>query len=351
MMIIRPITSEDHEALWSIANKTGPGFTSLQPSRSAVKNTLERALISMDASPPEGALYLFVLEDKSISRVVGVCGIESAVGLSTPWYNYKVSTHVHVSEELGVYNRYDTLSICNDHTGYSELCSLFLDPEYRHSRNGQLLSKSRFLFLAGYPYRFSDEIIAEMRGYSTAEGVSPFWEGLGRNFFSVDFKTADQQMSKGKAFIAELMPRNPVYVNLLPEDAQAAIAKTHENTFAARKILEREGFRYRGYVDIFDGGPLLEASVKDIRAVSASALHHVKINNDSVVESSEDCFISNEQFSGFRCGMGSVSFESPSTVYMTKDLARALHVNDTEVVRVVPCSSVNANTKSKMLNV
>ncbi|MDP0589877.1 MAG: arginine N-succinyltransferase [Candidatus Endonucleobacter bathymodioli] len=345
MMIIRPITSADHEGLWSIANKTGPGFTSLQPCRSAVKKTLERALLSMDSSPPKEALYLFVLEDMSVGRVVGVCGIESAVGLNAPWYNYKVSTHVHISAELGVYNSHDTLSICNDHTGYSELCSLFLDPEYRHSKNGQLLSKSRFLFLAGHPGRFSKEIIAEMRGCSNDEGVSPFWEGLGRHFFSVDFEVADQHMSKGKAFIGELMPRNPVCVNLLSDDAQEVIGKTHKNTLAARKILEGEGFRYTRYIDIFDGGPLLEAPINTIRAVRESALHHVKISNDNALEGSNTWLISNDKLSGFRCGVSAVSFQSPSTVYITKELANALQVSETERVRVVQCSHANSNSK------
>ena len=335
MMIIRPITAADHDALWHIANKTGPGFTSLHPNREAVKSKLEWALSSMANNPPEEALYLFVMEDTKTGQVVGICGIESAVGLSAPWYNYKVSAHVHASRELDVYSRHDTLNLCNDHTGYSELCTLFLDPEYRHSQNGHLLSKSRLLFLAGHPDRFSESIIAEMRGYSDSEGQSPFWEGLGRHFFAVDYDTADQQVSQGKAFIAELMPRHPIYVNLLPEDAQSAIANTHDNTVAARKILESEGFRYTGYVDIFDAGPLLETPVESIRAVRESTLYHVKISKNTTDDNGQ-WLISNDQLSEFRCAMGPVSFESPAFVNLTSEQAKALKVNEGEVVRVVP---------------
>ena len=51
------------------------------------------------------------------------------------------------------------------------------------------------------------------------------------------------------------MPRYPVYANLLPDSARAVIGEVHDDTRAARAMLEQEGFRYEGYVDIFDAGP------------------------------------------------------------------------------------------------
>ncbi len=337
MMIIRPISAKDHDALWHIANKTGPGFTSLQPNKKAVSEKLSWALNSLVETPPEEALYLFVLEDTKTGQVVGISGIESAVGLSAPWYNYKVSAHVHASRELDVYSRLDTLNLCNDHTGYSELCTLFLDQEYRHSQNGHLLSKSRLLFLAAHPDRFSESIIAEMRGYSDAQGQSPFWEGLGRHFFAMDYEKADQQVSQGKAFIAELMPRHPIYVNLLPEGAQSAIGNTHDNTIAARKILESEGFRYTGYVDIFDAGPLLETRVEDIRAVRDSRLYKVRIQEATTTDSTP-WLIASDKLNDFRCGLGNLSFEGLEYACMTREQAEALKVEEGEYVRMVPLS-------------
>lgn len=41
----------------------------------------------------------------------------------------------------------------------------------------------------------------------------------------------------------------------------------HPNTAPARAILEKEGFSWRGSVDIFDAGPVLEAETDQIRAV------------------------------------------------------------------------------------
>ena len=104
-----------------------------------------------------------------------------------------------------------------------------------------------------------------------------FWEALGRHFFAVDFTEADQQTTVNKAFIAELMPRHPIYTNLLPDEARNVIGVTHESTTPARHLLESEGFHYTGYVDIFDGGPLLETRVKDLRIVHDSRCFTVKI--------------------------------------------------------------------------
>ncbi len=100
---------------------------------------------------------MFVLEDTDTGTVAGICAIEVAVGLNDPWYNYRVGTMVHASKELNVYNALPTLFLCNDHTGASELCTLFLDPDWRKEGNGYLLSKSRFMFMAAFRDRFNEK--------------------------------------------------------------------------------------------------------------------------------------------------------------------------------------------------
>lgn len=93
MMVVRPIQAEDHAALRELARKTGPGFTSLQDNDQQVAAKMETALAAYNPdSIPQEALYLFVMEDTDTGEVVGICGIEAAVGLSDPWYNYRVGT-------------------------------------------------------------------------------------------------------------------------------------------------------------------------------------------------------------------------------------------------------------------
>lgn len=335
MMIFRPIKANDYDALWQLANNTGVGFSSLQPKQKMVRQKLDWALKSFSAQTSlEEALYLFMLEDSATGEVAGVAGIESAIGLTAPWYNFKINIQVHASRELNVYNRLATMTLCSDHTGYSELCTLFLLPEFRQSNNGRLLSKARLLFMANQLHRFNDNTIAELRGACDEHGESPFWEAIGRHFFNVDFVTADQQISQGKTFIAELMPRHPIYTNMLPEKAQSVIGETHNKTIPARKLLESEGFHYTHYIDIFDAGPLLEARVKDIRSVRDSRVLKVRIHHTTTTDETQ-WLMANNAFREFRCIMGQLSFEGLEFVNITKEQANALCLAEGDDIRVV----------------
>ena len=207
-MVIRPITDADLPALLALAKSTGVGLTTLPPNETELTKRVHAAVASFAGTANKAdEIFLFVLEDSAVKRVVGTCGLATAVGLRQPWYSYRVGLVVHASQELGLFTQTQTLFLSNDHTGHSELCSLFLDADYRRDRNGQLLSKSRLLFLAQHQSRFSKKIIAELRGVSDGAGKSPFWESLGRHFFSMDFSEADYLTGIGKkSFVAELMP-------------------------------------------------------------------------------------------------------------------------------------------------
>ncbi len=129
MMVIRPVRMEDLSAITELAAKTGVGVTSLPQNEARLEERIGRVLRTwQDDAPQEEQGYLFVLEDTDNQKVVGISAIEVSVGLTEPWYNYRVGTLVHASKELGVYSQMPTLFLSNDHTGYSELCTLFLDP-------------------------------------------------------------------------------------------------------------------------------------------------------------------------------------------------------------------------------
>lgn len=273
-IIVRAIQMRDLDSLLALAAQAGDGMTTLKADRV----TLERRVAIATASFSEqiSALqrdYMFVMEDVSNGRIVGVCAIKSAVGMDDIFYNYRLGTIVHSSQELHVFSRMETLYLSNDLTGSAELCSLYLHPDYRHGNYGKLLSKSRFLFIAQFPHLFPEKLIAEMRGFLRSDGSSPFWDGLGRHFFKMDFNRADDLSALGKkSFIAELMPGYPIYVKFLSQEARDAIGQVHLDTAPARHLLEQEGFHYEGYVDIFDAGPVLQVRVKQLRALRESML-------------------------------------------------------------------------------
>jgi arginine N-succinyltransferase len=66
------------------------------------------------------------------------------------------------------------------------------------------------------------------------------------------------------------MPKHPLYTSFLTPEAQAVIGQTHPLTLPARRMLESEGFRYEGYVDIFDAGPTVECDLADVSAIARS---------------------------------------------------------------------------------
>ena len=304
MLVVRAIQATDLDALYVMATQVGSGMTTLKPDMKMMGDRLDIAVASFaETIPPEQRDYMFVMEDTDSGRLAGVCAIKGSVGLTEPFYNYRIGTLVHSSRELEVFTRMDTLYLSNDLTGSTELCSLFLHPDYRTGNNGKLLSKSRFLFIAQFPHLFTEKLIAEMRGYQEESGRSPFYEGLGRHFFKMDFDHVDALTAVGKkSFIAELMPRQPLYVAYLPDDAQEVIGKVHTSTAPARRLLEQEGLHFEGYVDIFDAGPVLQARVSELRAMRDSmpaVLSEAEQAGDDAADT-EPYLVSNTDLQDFR---------------------------------------------------
>ncbi|MBR9884598.1 arginine N-succinyltransferase [Marinobacterium lacunae] len=346
MFVIRPIEYRDLDLLQQIAVESGPGFTSLpdNPDFLADKVRVSVETLRNPRAQPGPETYLFVLEDPESGEVAGTCGIASAVGLDTPFYHYHLSTVVHSSRELDVYNEFKTLNLCNDYTGSSELCTLYLRPQYRQSGVGTLLSKCRFLFIAEHPRRFNDRVIAEMRGFTDSHHTNPFWEGLGRHFFSMDYDKADYLTGAGnKVFIAELMPKHSIYIHLLPKDAQEVIGRVHPNTEAAYRMLEMEGFRFESYIDIFDAGPTLAARQGDIRAITQSRRLRISVQDQSAPEGSQRFLVANTRTTGFRCTTAQLK-PNRGQVVLTPSLAQALHVSDGDQVRAVALSTPSGKT-------
>ncbi len=235
-----------------------------------------------------------------------------------------------------MWTRMSALNISHDLTGYAEVCSLFLSPRYRTGGVGGLLSRSRFMFIAQFRERFPERICAELRGHFDEDGTSPFWRAVGSHFYQIDFNAADYLSSHGrKSFLAELMPRYPVYVDLLPQDAQDAVGLTHRDTLPARKMLEAEGLRYQNHVDIFDAGPVLECHVNDLRTVRESVVVPVAIGVPDAREDAPRSLVSNTSLTDFRVGVAPGVVANGAFV-LSADDAVALDVKAGDPVRVLP---------------
>jgi arginine N-succinyltransferase len=248
------------------------GLTTLPKDCDLLKRRIAKSLRSMEQIPdrPGGETYLFVMEDSATRKIVGASGVVSKVGGFEPFYAYKIKKELHQSKELKVHKEISVLRLVHEHNGPAEIGSLFLSPEYRGRDAGRLLQLSRFLFVAEHPEAFAPLVVSELRGVIDAAGRSAFWDALGRHFFDIEFRQADYLSVVSKNFIADLMPRQPIYIPLLPKAAQDVIGKVHESSKPALKNLEDEGFSFNGMVDIFDAGPCVSCERDQIRTVRES---------------------------------------------------------------------------------
>ena len=309
MLVVRCVREEDLDSLFDLIQKSEFGLTTLKISKDELESRIERSLFAFrkkDARP-QGQPYVFVMEDLSNGRLVGTCAIYSKTGGFEPMYSYEIKKSVHASEELDVHKEIDTLHLLAQHDGPTEIGSLFLSPDYWGGGHGRLLSMSRFLFLAEFRERFEKKVIAEMRGIVDSNGISPLWSALGSHFFQMGFPKAETLTSQSKKIIGDLMPKHPIYIPLLPVEAQEVIGKVHSNTEPALAMLLKEGFEKRGLVDLFDGGPTIECEVENIRTVRESKSGTVSTIVEQVAGGSQQ-LISNSRME-FRTCLGEVSWD------------------------------------------
>jgi arginine N-succinyltransferase len=270
-LLLRAATPDDLPAFERFAAASAIGITTLPADGRKLADRLARstqAFASGDDSSGE-EIYLFVLEHRG--RVIGSSGIAASAGFADRFYSYRNEMVVHTSSALNASNRIHTLHLCHDLTGHTLLTSFYIEPEYERSVAPQLLSRARLLFIAEFADRFSDRIAAESPGLADDSGRCPFWDAVGRRFFAMDYPQVEQITGgRSKAFIAELMPQSPIYVPLLPEAAQWAIGQLHPVGELPFSILMDEGFDTETYVDIFDGGPTVDARVAMLKTVAQS---------------------------------------------------------------------------------
>lgn len=301
---VRPATAADLEPIYQMAKLTGGGFTNLPADRAALTEKLElsdRAFARQDDELRDET-FVLALENAETKDVRGTCQLFTQVGQDWPFYSYRVTTLTQHSQELDRTVRAELLSLVTDLEGSSEVGGLFLHPSERAGGLGLLLARSRYLFIAMHRARFADRILAELRGIIDERGGSPFWDGVAGRFFGMSFQEADYfNAINGNQFIADLMPRHPVYVAMLGDSARSAIGVPHPSGNAAMRMLENEGFSFEGYVDIFDGGPTMTARTDKVASIAGSKPATLAATD---CEKGERALIATGHVSSFRCCYG-----------------------------------------------
>jgi arginine N-succinyltransferase len=329
--VIRAATRDDHQALYEMAKLTGGGFTNLPPDRKALRAKLDRSAEGFARAGDEvkDDLFVLVLENSETGEVRGTSQLFTHVGQSWPFYSYRLTTLTQHSRELERTVRAEMLSLVTDLEGSSEVGGLFLHPSERAGGLGLLLARSRYLFIASHRARFGDRILAELRGIIDERGGSPFWDAIGGKFFGMTFQEADEfNAIHGNQFIADLMPKHPVYIAMLPEEARRVIGLPHPSGRAAMRMLENEGFSYEGYVDIFDGGPTLTGRTDAVSSIRNAVRKPV---SGIALAEGEKALIATGRLAGFRCCCGVRAF-TEGGVAIDAEAAELLQVREGDEV-------------------
>lgn len=330
--VIRAGREGDLESLYEMAKSTGGGFTNLPPDRDALAAKLNRSLGSFARTSDDlgDDLFVFMLENTATGQVRGSCQVFSQIGQQLPFYSYRLTTLSQHSQELDRTVRAELLNLVTDLEGSSEVGGLYLHPGERSGGKGLLLARSRYLFIAMHRLRFAERILAELRGIIDERGGSPFWDGVAGRFFEMTFQEADYfNAINGNQFIADLMPKHPVYVAMLNDAARNVIGLPHPSGRAAMKMLEQEGFAYEGYVDIFDGGPTMTARTSQVRSVRDA--HPAKISSTRL-DIGEGAILASGTLASFRSCFGRRELATDGTIAIDEHAARALGVGEGDEV-------------------
>ncbi|RJG55229.1 arginine N-succinyltransferase [Sphingobium terrigena] len=323
---MRTARADDLQTLYEMAKLTGGGFTNLPPDRKALAAKLERtqAALTRTGEGIKDELIVLVLENTETGQVRGTCQIFSTVGQSWPFYSYRLGVLTQHSRELARTFRAQMLSLTTDLEGSTEVGGLFLHPRERAEGLGLLLARSRYLYIRGHRARFGDRIIAELRGVIDEAGGSPFWDGLAGRFFGMNFQEADEfNAVNGNQFIADLMPKTPIYTAMLTDSARAVIGLPHPNGRAAMRMLETEGFINAGYVDIFDGGPTMVGQIDQLKTIAAAR----DVNLSSCHEKGGvKMLVSTGALADYRCTYGFVVEDEGGEVSLDAVSAARLHL-------------------------
>lgn len=334
--LIRPVQARDLEAVLDLTRRGGTGLTNLPPDRDVLERRIaaaEQALVDQQARA-DGAAIMLIAEVHGQIAATGM--VFARVGAEWPFYSYRITRQTALSRALNRSKAQRLLNLVNDFDGETEVGGLFVDPDMRGLALGQLMARSRYMFMAAHRSWFGNRVIAELRGYQDGQGRSPVWDAIGRQFYDMEFEEADRTGAiHGNQFIADLGPRYPIYISTLPVPAQDALGRPHDDGRPAHAMLVTEGFRDEGYVDIFDGGPTLVAAIDAVRTVASAR----EVSFLGPGPGNADALIAVGQGKEFRLvrAMAAISDEG---VTLAADAARLLELSEGDAVWVGQAETV-----------
>lgn len=307
MFVVRPVELADIPALENLARLASSGVHTLPRTLDNLQRAVERSLASFAANVEiqSEESYMFVLVDLRDQSLLGSATIFATAGTNGTYFAFRNDVVQQVSRDLNISHSVHALTLCSELTAYSQLSSFYVRDNKQAGSEAALLSRARLLFAAIAPQRFGDRFFVSLAGISDEKGQSPFWDALGRKFFQMDFLDAESAVdgARNRTLIVELMPHYPVYVPLLPTQAQAALGQIHPEGELPFNLLQAEGFEADEYIDIFDGGPILQAhrdSLRTIQQAQRTYAESGELGGPLSQDADGSYLVSNTREQGFR---------------------------------------------------
>lgn len=336
MLVQRLSRMTDLPEIERLAAASPVGVTALPADALRLAGIIEasEAAMAEDVTFSGEERYFFVTEDTLTGRLAGCSSIIASAGFTEPFYTFRNEMFVHASRELGLHNRIHVLSLCHDLTGHSLLAGFYLERAFQQRPWIELNARGRLLFMANHPQRFAESTSVEIAGVSDEQGNAPFWDALGRHFFAVSYSEAEQiGSSRGRSFLAELMPGYPIYVPMLSDAAQEVIGQVHPTAQAIFDVLMREGFETDNYVDIFDGGPVVHARTGELRSTRDSSLVEIEVGIPGAPTGS--WLVANQGIADFRATCLDLAWRQDETLVLSPEDADMLQVASGDQLRLV----------------
>jgi arginine N-succinyltransferase len=335
--ILRPIRKADFEAIRELTFLSMSGLTTLPKDDHMLREIVTDSLISFKYNEhlKNPKRFFFVLEHVPTQQVVGMSSIFSNVEKKHPLFSYRIDPIIRTSAQVSKITEQHLLTFHSLKNGHSEIGGLYLHPHHRMKSVGRFLSLSRFLFMKMFQEQFSDTVIAEIRGVFNNDGVSPFWEAVGKKLYGMPFSEADKLSMSDRRFIKDLSLGSPICLELLPEDAQAVVGQAHPFTVPALKILLKEGFRLIDHIDVFDGGPKISAHLSQIGSVKRSRFSQLHEVVESL-EYDEECMVCHGSMTEFKSVLANVSHNADGSINMKHTDVERLGVKPGAMVCLAP---------------
>lgn len=288
----------------------------------------------------ESELFVFVLEDSETGSLLGSSQLVSSMGgPGNPNVGFKISERGFFSESLHMGMTHTVATLHLDESSPTEIGGLILQPAYRAHKEklGRLLSFVRFHFMGVHRQHFADHVLAEMMAPISDAGDNTFWDAFGRRFINLSYDEADRFCQYSREFMFTLLPREDIYLSLLPPKARQGVGQVGKDTVPARKMLEKLGFTYQGVIDPFDGGPHLQAVTDDIPLVRST--EQIKLGKAASASACKGmAIVSTLDNEGEYVALQSPFVRKGNTLCLPKDAMAALHAGEGDEVA---CTVIN----------